>query len=230
MGLISWSDSCSARTQPQVVVDSHPPYNPLAHLRALHYLGNDRSLVGGVEGADADAHWKGHNAVLKENVGVGSASGGFQAGLQSDLGKGPPQHGHRGVGGVYLVRLVGVTNVQVDLSVRVTDACFLELIPRRIRTISRLKTKHNFCSKPNGNSKSKTSDSSYPTPGSLFKNTLQGILIATLEEGMGPRVLSLRNFHLVNMLLLLWKCLRPPLIGGELIGSQRSLDQKEQKS
>ena len=40
---------------------------------------------------------------------------------------------------------------------------------------------------------------------------------------------KISKLHLVNMLLLLWKCLRPPLIGGELIGSQRSLDQKEQK-
>ena len=59
---------------------------------------------------------------------------------------------------------------------------------------------------------------------------------ASREGVVNPPLISrlllgkISKLHLVNMLRLLWKCLRPPLIGGGLIGSQRFPDQKEPQS
>ena len=71
-----------------------------------------------------------------------------------------------------------------------------------------------------------------------LKSTNTDLLVSWHNFKQTPNASILKKQYLkkkkkskkINVLLLLWKCLRPPLIRGELIGSQRSLDQKEQKS
>ena len=98
--------------------------HPLAHLGPLQHLGYHRRFFGGVEGAHAYAHRKRHDAVLDEDVGIGAASGGFQAGLQADLSQSSGNHLNRGMAGVNVVSLIGIGDVQPDNSQRAVERVF----------------------------------------------------------------------------------------------------------